>query len=477
MEKKFRIGTLMAFVFVFAVQFLMMIFREIGSLDELWIFNMGLNVSRGLTPYSQVSIITFPLSQLLSAGFIKIFGEYLIVIRVIGLILAFADMIMLYFIMRKIGIAEGAAAPSIAVIGCLTSPCMSYDYNFLILTMVLGVVLLQLNAVESGTFALAIWSSVLGCCCFFCKQTVGAIVWLAVFIVNMRIFNKKKQRVKLLWINLAMGVLSLGAMIGYFSYKGALNDLIRYTVTGVGEFDNHISVLEFAGTMTGAIVIGLSMIAAVMAVCDVAKNKTVSLKILLCYWAALTVLMFPIADVVHSVQSFILMSAIIVKVLQKKMAVSDNSTLSVTAVGIISLIMALMIQEPWKIQFSQLKHYELIPTESSFENSVAIVDDSIKQLKGRTAIADASAAAFLIPLDIYNKDLDMLLKGNVGGKADEMMKGCIDSYDHILIAKDEVEPNWQFPKEIKSIVREHGIKSGEIGNFEIYEIRKGTQVK
>ena len=78
----------------------------------------------------------------------------------------------------------------------------------------------------------------------------------------------------------------------------------------------------------------------------------------------------------------------------------------------------------------------------------------------------------MIPIDRYNKDYDMFLKGNIGKDGEqgqiEKIKQKNDN-EIILVRKSNLKTNWQTPKEVVKYVRENLEKIGKINIFEIYK--------
>ena len=78
----------------------------------------------------------------------------------------------------------------------------------------------------------------------------------------------------------------------------------------------------------------------------------------------------------------------------------------------------------------------------------------------------------MIPLDRYNKDFDMFLKGNLGSKGEQ---GQIDKIKNmnvhakILIKNENYARNWQNPNEVTNYIKNNLNKIGQIEYFDIYE--------
>lgn len=77
----------------------------------------------------------------------------------------------------------------------------------------------------------------------------------------------------------------------------------------------------------------------------------------------------------------------------------------------------------------------------------------------------------MIPIDRYNKDYDMILKGNLGkdGEEGQIEKIKEEENAKFLIMNSKYKRNWQNPENVRNYIINNKEKTGEIGNFEIYE--------
>lgn len=83
-------------------------------------------------------------------------------------------------------------------------------------------------------------------------------------------------------------------------------------------------------------------------------------------------------------------------------------------------------------------------------------------------IVDASAAAYRIPLNIYNKDFDLLLLGNTGSKnIIQMMNKQENAL--FLILKDKENLNWQSDKSVINYITENYTYLEEVSGFYVYQ--------
>ena len=119
---------------------------------------------------------------------------------------------------------------------------------------------------------------------------------------------------------------------------------------------------------------------------------------------------------------------------------------------------------------SVLNHFSNIPISSRLQDRIIEVDAYIKDEKRDVYILDSEAAVYMIPLDKYNKDFDMFLKGNLGAASEEGQIEKIKNMENavILIKNDKMSLNWQTPTKVIEYVRNNLEKIGMISFFDIY---------
>ena len=86
-------------------------------------------------------------------------------------------------------------------------------------------------------------------------------------------------------------------------------------------------------------------------------------------------------------------------------------------------------------------------------------------------ILDAEAAIYMIPLNKYNKDYDMFLKGNIGKDGEQgQIKKIQNRNDKelYLIRNSKLRSNWQTPLDVVNYIRENLENIGEVSIYEIY---------
>lgn len=125
-------------------------------------------------------------------------------------------------------------------------------------------------------------------------------------------------------------------------------------------------------------------------------------------------------------------------------------------------------------QYNKLPNFKYIPVSEGLEQRILQVGEYIKNSEDEVYILDASAALYMVPLNRYNKNYDMFMKGNFGVKGSQ---GIIDSLKTredatVLILNDERLMNWQTPKEVIRYIKDNYVKMGGIESFDAYKMKK-----
>ena len=121
---------------------------------------------------------------------------------------------------------------------------------------------------------------------------------------------------------------------------------------------------------------------------------------------------------------------------------------------------------------SILNHFSNIPISSTLQARIIEVDAYIKDEERDVYILDSEAAVYMIPLDKYNKDFDMFLKGNLGSASEEGQIEKIKNMKNavILIKNDKMALNWQTPTKVIEYVKTNLKKIGTVSFFDVYEL-------
>lgn len=131
-------------------------------------------------------------------------------------------------------------------------------------------------------------------------------------------------------------------------------------------------------------------------------------------------------------------------------------------------IIVLPSSEEYKL--SKIPHYEGIPINESMEENIVMVSDYIEKTQqggNNVYMAYEYAAIYMIPLDNYTKNWDLLLVGNLGtATIEELLDVEEDSV--FLVPKDNVSLNKMAHVELINYIKENYEYIDEVQQFDVY---------
>ena len=476
--------------------------KEVNNLDELWNYNFARNIANGLEPYKDFNIIITPLIPMLCGLILKIFGEQLIIMRIIGIFLNSAILFMVYKILKHLKINKYFSMLCTLIIYGIYYNYFCIDYNFAILFIILLTIylelknldktgnLLKLNIKKDILLGILVGASIL------IKHTTGMFFSLIFIFYKILIINKdcdKKDIFKSIISRLIGVFVPVLIFTIYLSINYLWNDFLDYTIYGIKTFDNNISYINLLKgknlTIKAlAIIIPTTILYMYIRtiVLKLIKDEDKKIFILFCYSVACFIVAFPISDSIHfligSMPAIISLIYIICTDLKKiklkkevlnlgKEFIKAFSILSITYLIILALILIGTYFSNYS-NFSNLKHFKFVPSE--LDDRIIEVDNYIldQNSKGKKVyILDATACIYMIPLDKYNKDYDMFNKGNLGSRGEEGQIENLENEENaiVLILNDNYSRNWQNPERVRKYIIKNWNKTGEISIFDIYE--------
>lgn len=143
---------LLVIIFIFITIFSIIIVKPISDLDEIWNYNTARAISEGLIPYKDISMITTPLLPILTAVFLKIIANELIISRIIAVILWTGILYTVYKIFGELFKEKNVALICTALIGILCRDIYCIDYNVTVLFIALIVLYQELKNINSQDF-------------------------------------------------------------------------------------------------------------------------------------------------------------------------------------------------------------------------------------------------------------------------------------------------------------------------------------
>lgn len=469
-----------------------LLIKELTDLDELWNFNFANNMANGLVPYKDFNMIQMPLVPMLSTVFLKIFGQEVIVMRFLAVFLITYIEFAVFLILDKLKVKDYIKYLSLIFISYIITPYIAIDYNYMILAILLTIIYIEIKSYLRNEKILVYNSKIdfiigiLAGLCFTSKQSTGmCIIVVSFFYKCLEIRNKNhlKQLVKIVFTRGIGALIPIVIILLYLIINGAIYDFISYCILGIKTFSNYIPYTNLLKNSQVSIKI-LSIIIPIIVILGLSLyiiRKKKILLILLVYTIASMIVIYPIADNIHfligTFPGFIVLSYFIDKYIDKILSIQNikeflSSFLKIATllISVVCLTYSINIYVKSNKNY-ELKHFNFTVMSKNYIKSIKDIGEYINSSQEKVYILDATASVYMIPIDRYNKDYDMFLKGNLGkdGEEGQIEKLKNEENAKFLIMNSKYKRNWQNPEKVRSYIINNKEKTGEIGNFEIYE--------
>lgn len=497
------------FIFIAVMVFSIIAINPISNLDEIWNYNTARAITQNLIPYKDISMITTPLLPMITALFLKLIANEVIVSRVLASVLWGGVLFSIFKILKLLIKEENTCLIITALLGLLFRDCYCIDYNILSLMFSLIILYIELKNIDKPhfennktDFLIGILAGLTVCT----KQSIGAI--LAIIVVGYKIIfvqNKKEfiEYLKTAFKRIIGILIPIILVLIYLIVTNSLQDFINYAVLGISTFSNKIPYAKLMNNDKKEIQILsriMPFILLAMAVLTIVlQNKkkkenigNIDNKILtmLIYSLSTIIIMYPISDEIHfliaSTITFIGLAYILyllgIAIYNKINLQSKKKIYKITSLLISIILIAFIavrgienITEYTKQEKNEtIEHYKNIQISEYLQERINEIDNFILEQEKenkKVYILDAEAAIYMIPINNYNKDYDMFLKGNIGKDGQEGQIQKIkqkETNEIILIRKRNLQSNWQTPTEVVNYVRENLKFMGEVSIYEVY---------
>lgn len=498
------------FIFIAVMVFSIIAINPISNLDEIWNYNTARAIAQNLIPYKDISMITTPLLPMITALFLKLIANEVIVSRVLASVLWGGVLFSIFKILKLLIKEENTCLIITALLGLLFRDCYCIDYNILSLMFSLIILYIELKNIDKPhfennktDFLIGILAGLTVCT----KQSIGAI--LAIIVVGYKIIfvqNKKKfiEYLKIAFKRIIGILIPIILVLIYLIVTNSLQDFINYAVLGISTFSNKIPYAQLMNNDKKEIQILsriMPFILLAMAVLTIVlQNKkkkenigNIDNKILtmLIYSLSTIIIMYPISDEIHfliaGTITFIGLAYILyllgITIYNKINLQSKKKIYKITSLLISIILIAFIavrgienITEYIKQEKNEtIEHYKNIQISEYLQERINEIDNFILEQEKenkKVYILDAEAAIYMIPINNYNKDYDMFLKGNIGKDGQEGQIQKIkqkETNEIILIRKRNLQSNWQTPTEVVNYVRENLEFMGEVSIYEVYK--------
>lgn len=318
----------------------------------------------------------------------------------------------------------------------------------------------------------------------------------------MFIQNKEqiKQYTKAAFLRIIGILIPVVILLIYLILTGTISEFINYAVLGISTFSNKISYVElFQNEKIEIIILAILVpvtiisMAVILISTKMLKKENENIQkilTLLVYSFSIIMVMYPISDEIHfligsliSIIGLIYLICLLGKIIYKKINCNKKyKKYKIITLIIWTLIFSIISTRGIKNLYeyinveknTEIQHYKNIEIEENLKRRINKIDKYIlkKEQEGKKVyILDAEAAIYMVPLNKYNKDYDMFLKGNIGKDGEEGQIQKIKQKDentlYLIIRKDLI-CNWQTPLNVINYIRENLELVEEISIYEVY---------
>ncbi len=318
------------------------------------------------------------------------------------------------------------------------------------------------------------------------------------FVENKEQF---KQYLKIAITRIIGILIPLIILFLYLIISGAFRDFINYAILGISTFSNKIPYLDLLDNkkieikiLSILMPISIILMIIILLITKILREdneKINNLLTILVYSISIIIVMYPISDEIHFlIGSFISIVglAYMLSLLCQNIYVQINYSRKYKLYKIVSLIIWILIFTLISVKSINnlyvyikteknidIQYFKNVEVGDGLKQRINDIDDYILKMEkeGRKVyILDAEAAIYMIPIDKYNKDYDMFLKGNIGKDGEEGQIEKIKQKDEstlYLIRKKNMKSNWQTPMNVVKYIRDNLVRIGEISIYEIYK--------
>ena len=420
-------------------------------------------------------------------GIFKLFGQELFVMRIASTVLGAGIMLVSFKIFKELKLNIKWSILSSALLFLFIKDNFYIDYNYAILFIVLVLIYVELKYKNYSTrYNLLI--GLLAGLTILLKQSTGIIISV-ITVIYLLAEKRDKQTLKAVAYRVCGVLIPCIILLIYLLATNSMSSFIDYCVLGIGTFKNSISYLKLlrGGDLTAILGMIAPLTLVVLLVINIIniKRKVIKTKesnlILFVYAVAEFTVVYPIADKVHFViaafPAILITLYYICKKIQEikniKVSIFIEHFMNIITISFVGILILQAINDIYlytQMDKSLLNHFSNIPISSTLQARIIEVDAYIKDEEKDVYILDSEAAVYMIPLDKYNKDFDMFLKGNLGSASEEGQIEKIKNMKNavILIKNDKMALNWQTPTKVIEYVKTNLKKIGTVSFFDAY---------
>ena len=452
---------------------LIVFFVPFGNADELWNYNFARNISMGLLPYKDFSIVQTPLSAYFASVFIIIFGPGLISVRVLGYFLFAAISCLSFRLFRDHQNLPVSCVAIMFSMSLLILPYI-YNYNYLSAFLILLIIKLEGDTKLKNVVLDTVIGIIVGLLPLV-KQSTGAVLFAGNIVVCVIFLIQRRKTIKEIAIRLSLSVLPGLFYLAVLILTGSFSSFYEYAIKGIKTFVHRYSPIDLFVEAPAFGVILLILVSFIILILTKAiryrkelTNQQISSIIMSFAWCSIA---FPLCDGHHVLCIAIpVVPTLLLFYPNKKTKSVENYVCVFVSSFVAAIALIYMVPIGQNYHFSTIHNYECILISESYEKPIVEIDNYIlkKEQEGyHIRIADLSAAAIKIPLDEYEKNWDMLLVGNLGENTVDML--LIDEIPTLYLVAPGEHNGLQEHRELIDYIESNYRVVDHIGWFDVYE--------
>lgn len=360
-------------IFILSFLFSFVFFYMIGTVycDEVWLYGFSHNLSRGMVIYRDYNVVVTPFYFFIVSIFIRIFGEYIMVMHMVDSIMYASIIVILY---KLIGKKVFIMLPLFMFFGVA-------GYNLMCLFFFVIIIYL-LNKGYDNDILIAFLVGL----CFITKQNIGVFLFIPCFI-----YSKNKLK------SVCSFMIPLLVVVIYLVYKDSLYQFIDYFFLGLFDFGCKNLYLD----KLFVILFIINVIYILYKLCKSSfKDKG------LLYILSFQLIMYPIFDIRHYLCSLFLVLYVILEDIHNKQFLLLISSF------VYFLYIGLFFSLDYDINFKS-KNIDYLKNNGELEMLANSVSDYIGD-NNNFFFIDFYGYYIKLYYDIPISRYDLLLSGNVG---------------------------------------------------------------
>ena len=500
------------FGFFFFLAGLAAFFRGLDNIDEIWNFTFASQMAQGQLPYRDFNLLQTPLSCLVNSLLLRAFGRQLIVIRAAGAVLFAASASLMVPISRRIGGGRRLSLiPGMALIMIFYwNIFLEYSGLIIFFTLLLIFSDLEMGAdSRKRTAARYFLTGMIAGAAILSKQTYGVFIAAACLITaglygmetpqngagkagepggdSAGTCRGRKVLSAVLW---RLGGIALPCLclLAYLLGTGTFTDFYDMAVAGIASFSVRLSWTAFLQTgagpaAAGILCPGLCLAALFLGLRRRSRREGVGILNTLLYTLFSLINLYPLCNDYHLFTAFAsslvllapLLGLLTVRQAEGRRRRTETVSTALLAAGACIFLAAALPIHLYRTGHRLLEgvpHLAGIHTDEKRREELVMTSALIKQAReeGREFyILDNFACLYFLPHDIYHKNLDMFLYGNLGTAtpAECLERSCKDDTWYLIAKKERA--NSQFPAKETEAFAEGLTFLREEGEFLLYQ--------